>query len=146
MDFRRILPGEVERVAEFAIRGLRPFRYPLYLDRDKVRATIDHFAHSTRDFHLAAFDGDELVGGIAVFVSSMPWFERSEAHVLMFFADRPGAGLPLLRAAMRWVDRQMGIRRVLWPLEDDANAERYARIARRYGFNRRQTVLLAYKE
>ncbi len=146
VDMRRISIDEVDTVAEFAIRGLRPERYPLHVSEARVRAAIRHFATSQTDFHLAAFDGPRMVGGIAVLVSPILWFERTEAHVVMFFCDPPGAGAALLRAAMQWAKRNPAIRRVLWPLEDDADAQRMQRFARRFGFDRSQHVMLAYKE
>lgn len=146
MEYRRITIDEIDRVAAFAIRGMRPDRYPLHMDPARVVATIRHFAGSTTDFHLAAFEGTRMVGGVALLVTPMLWFERAEAHVVMLFADAPGAGFRLLREAMRWASAQPGIRRVLWPLEDDADVARLARIAARFGFNRGHQVLLAYKE
>lgn len=146
MDYRRIDIADVDVVAAFALRGLRPERVPMQASRERIAATVEHFRRTESDFHLAAFDGREMVGGIAVAVSPMLFFERAEAHVVFLFAVRPGVGFRLLRAAMTWADRQPHIRRVLWSLEDDAEHERLARIAGRYGFNRRHALLAAYKE
>lgn len=150
LTYRKINAADVEQVAAFAIVGMRPQRYPLVMSNERIKATIKHFMNSATDYHLAAFDeAGRMVGGIALYVAQMPWFERAEAHIVMLFATVPGAGFRLMREAMRWVAQHMGIRRVLWPLEDDVTtveAQRIERIAQRYGFNRRQTVMLAYKE
>lgn len=147
MDYRRINPEDISHVTEFVIQGLRPDLYPLHLSKTKIRSACEFFMKSQADFHLAAFDGGKMVGGIAVHVAEMLWFQRSEAHVVMFFATVPGVGFKLLRAAMQWVHGHIGIRRVLWPLEDDAPSQRMQSIAaRRFGFNRSQQVLLFYKE
>lgn len=146
MEFRRITPSDVEHVINFAMLGMRPERYPLHVSRTRVRAVVEHFVMSQGDFHLAAFDGGRMVGGIAVLVSQMLWFQRAEAHVVMFFAVVPGVGRRLLREAMRWFRDNAGLRRMHWPLEDDAQVERLTRMGRRAGFNRQHSVLLAYKE
>lgn len=147
MDFRRLTPNDLDQAIEFAIKGLRAELYPLHMSPAKVEVAARHFLTSEVDFHLAAFDGDRIVGGIAVHINEMLWFQRSEAHIVMLFAVVPGVGFQLLREAMRWTSEHMRIRRVVWPLEDDAPFDRMAHIAmRRFGFNRSQRVLLSYKE
>lgn len=146
MDYRRIDRSDIGMVVDFAIRGLRPERTPMQVSRERIAATVEHFRASQSDFHLGAFDDTGTVGGIALAVSPMLFFERSEAHIVFLFATSPGVGFRLLRSAMTWAHRQPHIRRVLWSLEDDAEHDRMARIASRYGFNRRHALLAAYKE
>jgi RimJ/RimL family protein N-acetyltransferase len=144
--YRRIDSADIAAVERFAMRGLRSERVPMHLSRERVRAVIEHFARSQTDFHMGAFDGNEMVGGIAVTVVPMLFFERSEAHIVMLFATAPGVGFRLLRAAMTWAQRNPAVRRVLWSLEDDADHDRMERAARRYGFTKRHALVVAYKE
>jgi hypothetical protein len=144
VEYRRITPADVDTVASFAIEGMRPHLYPMHLSPEKVRHVIEHFAHSTRDFQLAAFDGDRMVGGIAALVSDMLWFERCEAHVVMLYATRAGVGRELVRRMFEWVHDQPSIRRVLWAVEFDAPVATM-RWAERAGFNSFNTVASFYK-
>lgn len=125
---------ETDVVTDFAIEGMRPETTSMVVSRQKVRCVVEHFARSTSDFNLLAWRGNELVAGIAVAVIEMLWFERCEAHIVMFRSKAPGVGRSVLRRAMEWCMADMRIKRVLWSLEADVDA-RTARFAARYGFN-----------
>jgi hypothetical protein len=145
VDYRRIQPGDVLQVEAFAIEGMRPALYPMRLSTDKVRATIEHFMRSTSDFHLAAFDGERIVGGIAAAVYESPWFERCDATVVMCRAVVPGVGRRLLAALKAWIADDLRVRRAFFPMEFDAEP-RMQRLLARYGFNSTQTVCVYQKE
>ena len=144
MDYRRIQPDDARQAAAFAIEGARPHLYPMRFSPDKVQATIEHFMRSTSDFHLAAFDGDRIVGGIAAAVYESPWFERCDATVVMCRAVVPGVGRRLLAALRAWIDDDMRVRRAFFPLEFDADP-RMQRLLARYGFSGTQTVCAYHK-
>lgn len=146
MEFRRLHPNEAQAAAAFAIEGMRPGLYPdLILSHYKINAVIKHFMDSTTDFHLAAFDGDRIVGGIAAAAYESPWFERYEATVLLCRAVAPGVGARLLSALREWCDESLMIRRAFFPMEFDASPA-MARLLRRYGFATTQTVCTYTKE
>lgn len=144
IEYRRIQPADAEQAAAFAIQGMRPDLYPMRLSREKVGATIEHFMRSTSDFHLAAFDGERVVGGIAAAVYESPWFERCDATVVMCRAIVPGVGRRLLAALKAWMDDDMRIRRAFFPLEFDADI-RMLRLLARYGFGGSQVVCTYHK-
>lgn len=144
MLIRPIQPGERDAVADFAIEGMRSETVPMVVSREKVVAVIEHFVRPNRDFNLLAWDGDTLVAGIAVAVSEMLWFERCEAHIVMFRSLKPGVGRTLMRHALAWCKADMRIQRVLWSLEADADS-RTTRYASRFGFNT-QTLCVMHKE
>jgi hypothetical protein len=145
MEYRRIGPQDMDQVAAFAIDGMRPHLFPtLRLSPLKVQATIEHFMRSTTDFHLGAFDDGRVVGGIAAAVHESPWFERSDATVVMCRAVVPGVGRRLLAALKAWIADDIRIRRVFFPLEFDADV-RMQRLLARYGFNSTQTVCVHHK-
>lgn len=135
----------MEQVQAFAVQGLRPELYPMRLSAEKVTATIGHFMRSDRDFHLAAFDGDRMVGGIAAAVYESPWFERCDATVMMCRAVTPGVGRRLIAALKAWAEDSPMVRRVFFPLEFDADA-RMQRLLARYGFTSTQTVCAYQKD
>lgn len=145
MEYRRITPADVAQVSAFAVEGLRPDLYPMRFSPSKVQATIEHFMRSTGDFHLAAFDGDRLVGGLAAAVYESPWFERCDATVMMCRATAPGVGRRLIAALKAWVEDDMRIRRVFFPMEFDADP-RMQRFLSRYGFTQTQVVCAYHKE
>lgn len=144
MEFRRVLPADVEAVADFAIQGLRPNLYPLHVSREKVRAMIAHFGQSRIDFNLGAFEDGKPVGIVAVLVSELPWFERREACIVALYATRPGVGWKLLREVFAWYRAEPLLRRLTWPLEFDV-APRMLKIAERYGFNSSNVNMTHYK-
>jgi len=144
IEYRRIQPADVEQVSAFAIEGMRPELYPMRLSRPKVHATIEHFMRSTSDFHLAAFDGDRMVGGIAAVAHESMWFERFDATVVMCRAIVPGVGRRLIAALKAWIDDDIRIRRAMFPLEFDADA-RMQRLLSRYGFGGSQVVCIYHK-
>jgi hypothetical protein len=145
IEYRRIGPGDVDQAAEFAIKGLRPELYPMRLSPAKIDATIQHFMHSTSDFHMAAFDGPRIVGGIAAAVYESAWFERCDATVVMCQAIVPGVGRKLIAMLKAWADDDFRVRRVMFPLEFDADA-RMQRLLARYGFGSTQVVCTYQKD
>lgn len=144
MEYRRITPADQAQVANFCIDGMRVHLYPMRLSLSKVQATIGHFMYSTSDFHLAAFDGPHVVGGIAAAVSESPWFERADATVVMCRAVVPGVGRKLLARFKEWFDDDIRVRRVIFPLEFDAD-QRMPRLLARYGFTIAQTMCVHQK-
>lgn len=144
MEYRRIEMADIEQAETFAIEGLRPHLYSMVLDRSKVRATLEHFIASTQDFHLAAFDGDRIVGGIAAAVYESPWFERAEATVVMFRAVASGVGRELMARLTKWMDDNLLVRRLFMPLEFDASPA-MQRLMRCWGFQSTQAVCVRYK-
>lgn len=145
MEYRRIHEGDIEQVTQFAIAGLRPEMYPsLRVSVEKVQAAMRHFAGSAQDFHIAAFDGTKMVGGIAVAVHPGVFFERSEATVMMLRAVVPGVGRRMLAAFKAWADAQMHIRRVTFVEEFDAGRG-LTRLMGMYGFRQQHTALVYLK-
>lgn len=139
IDYRRIWPSDIDQLTAFAIDGLRPGLYPMRLSPTKIDATIRHFMQSTSDFHMAAFDGGRIVGGIAATVYESPFFERCDATVVMCRATLPGVGRRLIAALKGWADDDFRVRRVFFPLEFDAD-KRMQRLLARYGFAGQQVV------
>lgn len=148
ITFRRITADEVPQAAEFAAGGMDLARHPgVRLSQAKMIEVARHFAASTADFHLAAFDeAQRLVGVIAACVTEMLTFERCEAHVVLCQARGvPGVGRTLIAELRRWADEDMRVRRIQFPEEIGARPG-FARLLRRYGFTRVQRVCLYEKE
>lgn len=139
IEYRRIGPGDIDQAAAFAIAGMRPELYPMRLSTAKIEATLQHFMQSTSDFHMAAFDGSRIVGGIAAAVYESPWFERCDATVVLCRATTPGVGRKLIASLKAWADDDFRVRRVMFPLEFDADT-RMQRLLARYGFCSTQVV------
>lgn len=144
VEFRRLKPSDIEAVTAFAVQGMRPDLYPGHLDMNKVRTTVRHFCHSASDWHLAAFDGDQVVGICAVQVSEQPWFERHQATVVALYAVVPGVGRRLVRDLMAWYGEQPMLRRLHWPQERGASRAT-CRFGRMAGFDKQVAVLMHEK-
>lgn len=146
MEFRRIVDGDMERVSRFVVDGMRSYLYPVHLDHAKITATIQALIDDTdQHWQLAAFENNGgMVGGLGALVVEMPWFERSEAHIIMFRATRVGVGDTLMHRFFEWVRNNIMVRRVFWPLEFDAPLA-MLRLARGYGFNGNHAVASFYK-
>jgi hypothetical protein len=135
VEYRRIQPAYAAQAAAFAIQGMRPDLYPMRLSREKIDGTIAHFMQSTSDFHLAAFEGERIVGGIAAVAHESPFFERCDATVVMCRATLPGVGRALVAAMKAWADDDIRIRRVMFPTEFDARPG-MLRLLRGLGFSK----------
>lgn len=143
MELRRLRPTDFDRVANYAIQGMRPHLVPLVLSRDRVLTVVAHMASSEQDFHLVAEHEGELVGAIAAIASPMLWFERWDATVVMCRATHPGAGAQLVRRLMDWARDDLRIKRVVFPMEFDA-PRAMARFLRMNGFGAPQGLAVAY--
>jgi hypothetical protein len=143
VEFRRMQHDDLEAVYRFTVEGLRAHLYPLHLAPERVRAIIRHFIDTPQDFHLAAFDGPVMVGGVGAAVSPMLYFERCEATVVMCRAVQPGVGRHLLTEMMTWARSDMRIKRVLFPMEFDA-PRAMARYLRSLGFEQPQGLAVAF--
>lgn len=140
-----MVEADLAKAKPFVVAGLRVDKYPLHLDHGKVDAVLRTFCEPHPDrFQLAAFRGDAIVAGIAAAVMPMLWFQRCEAHVVMCRSVYPGAGVRLLHALKAWVDADMRIRRIVWPMEFDADA-RTLRLASLCGFQHQMTLCASYK-
>lgn len=144
IEYRMVADNEVQQLAAFAIEGMQPHRYPLHVSRFNVVALIRLIQKGEPHFGLAAVRDGEIVGAIAAFVTQMAFFERCEAHVVMCRAVAPGVGRKLISALRSWVDADMKIRRVQFPIEEFADP-RIGKLLKRYGFDRVQTNAMYYK-
>ncbi len=137
-EYRRMTTGDVDTVTDLAVKALAPSAvFGLSIDRAKVRAMVWGFANAPDHFHLIAFDSGRAVGAVALYVLPSWFFEGSEAHVVMTYADRPGPGKHLIDAMMAFIAGNDAIKRAIWPMNDpsDPRAAAMGRmVKRRYGF------------
>lgn len=143
IEYRRINIGDVESLTALAIEAI-PKEPEVHLSRDKIRATVSHFAIHREHFQLAAFEHGQPVGGIAMWVSEMPYHVGSEGAVMFCFSKAPGAGYRLVREMIRWVFNDMRIRRVSWAMNRGYDP-RIKTLALRCGFTGAHDVLVHYK-
>lgn len=120
-EYRRITEADVPQTLAFAKEGLRPERSRMVFSPARTEAVVRHFERSQTDFHLAAFDGDRMVGLVAAAVGDMPFFERCEAHVYVLYATVPIVGRVLIRRLLTWFRNSFHLRRLVWAQNDDAD-------------------------
>lgn len=143
MELRRLCREDLDRVANYAVEGMRPHLVPLHLSMDRVRAVIRHLEISEQDYHQVAEHDGQIVGAIAAVASPMLFFERWEASVVMLRATMPGAGAALVRGLMQWARDDIRIKRVVLTMEFDAPRS-MARFLRMNGFGAPQGTAVAY--
>jgi hypothetical protein len=149
MEFRRIRLAEVDAVTDLAVEALATYssHVPLHVDRTKIRTLVNTFCVHREHFHQVAFEQGVPVAALALYVSEIPFYERSEGHVMICYARRAGACLPLIHSMMRWVRDDMRVRRVQWAMNEHSTAvgRLCAMLQRRWGFDRRFDNLVYYK-
>ena len=92
----------------------------------------------------AAFEAGVCVAALAVLVSEMPFHEKCEGHVFFAFATKAGAGAMLFREMRGWFDREMLVRRVVWPMNERFDP-RMRYLARRFGFTSEAPMFVLWK-
>jgi hypothetical protein len=145
ISYRRINNEDKEVVHNFVIEGMRADLYPLHLNDEKIDRTIQAMIDDYKHWNLAAFDDEgRMVGGLGALVVEMPWFDRCEAHIVMFRSTHQGVAATLMKQFFKWVEDNPLIRRVFHPLEFDASPA-MVRLSRSYGFNGAHVVSSYYK-
>lgn len=82
------------------------------------------------DHHAAVADGDEgLVGYVGMVRAPRPWGPGNQVSVVAWYAERPGAGMALLREAERWAAGDQ-----ILVLVNPGADERLARVMARRGY------------
>jgi hypothetical protein len=150
--YRRIVPQDVPRVTDLALRALASSgEYPLHPSRPKVERMVGHFAVDRASFGMAAFTEDNLpVAAIALYVLESPFYERHEGHVVMCWSEDPGTGMRLIRQMMDWVKADIRVRRVIWAMNESDGVHSVAHrfgelVKRRFGFRSSHDNLVYYK-
>lgn len=146
MYLRRVTLADVAEVAAYAEGVLRALPdVPLHVSTAKVRGMVAQFAIERQHLGLVVVDAERIVGAIALWVAEMPFHERCEAHIVFCHASLPGAGTPMIRAAMDWVHRDMRIQRVQWCMNVGQDERLGRLLARRHGFVTKVDNLIFYK-
>lgn len=142
IDYRTITPADVPAVTGFALDALHwaVRDEPLHIDANKVVAAVMYFAITPGHFQVAAFDKGKCVAALAAYVAEMPWFERSEAHVVFCLSTVPGIGIRMIRDLLSWAHSDMRVRRITWLMNDGADRMPHV-IKRRFGFSKRETLV-----
>ena len=143
IEYRRINIGDVEALAALAFEAV-PDEPEVRLSRAKILNMVSHFAVHREHFQLGAFENGTPVGGIAMWVSEMPFHVGCEGSVMFCYSKAPGAGYRLVREMIRWVFNDMRIRRVSWAMNRGYDP-RIKTLARRCGFASGFDVLVHYK-
>lgn len=114
MIVREAKPTDIDAILELGARLLRespvlPPHHPL-----KARKALAFFISSARNCLYVAEKNGEVVGFIAGAIDEFWWSTIKYASDVAFFVapEHKGAGLPLVKAFMRWVDKFPRVRYV----------------------------------
>ena len=143
IEYRRIRLTDVDELSAFA-RAAMPDEDEFVVSAEKVVSMVTFFAVHHEHFQLAAFKDGNVVAGVAMLVTEMPFYERGEGSIVFCYATEPGTGYRLLRALVQWVNRDMRVRRVTWSMNRGFD-ERMRKIARRLGFQSEFPTLMYCK-
>lgn len=132
IEYRRARPADVASVTRLALRALRKCTTQV-VDEHKVIEMVTFFATHHEHFQCAAFEDEEAVAGVAMYVTEMPFFERGEGTIAFCYSERPQAGVTILRRLMNWVNNDMRVRRVSWGMNEGFD-HRIMNLAGRLGF------------
>ena len=143
---RPIGSSDIEAVTALGVEAANTAEgIPAVMSAEKVRAMVSFFANDgDGHFNLVAFDEGVPVAGIAAYVQEMPFFERSEAQVVMCFSKSHGIGCKLIRALIQWADSNMAVRRIVWVM-NEGNEKLASQMARVFGFKHRLDVCVRYR-
>lgn len=134
MSIRPAQPKDRARVVELATRAVSVDPLPLRVDKERMGASFDEVVAGNQHFMWVAEHEGVVVAGLAAHVSDGFWFQRSQASVLMFYTEQPGAGIALIREFARWVKSRPVIKMAVFSLERNADP-RIVKLLSRLGFN-----------
>lgn len=93
---------------ELAMRGLRTMKFDGVVSQGNVDAVFEELRTGRHYAEVAEEDG-KIVAYFAALIVPHLWFERSQMQVVGWYSEARGAGMELLRRAIRWMREQMGI-------------------------------------
>lgn len=131
-----IRPASLQDVnAILSVATSQARRYPLRADRDKMKAVITEAISGASNFAMVdEVDGD-IRGILIALVGDNLWAQRKFANVTLWWSDKPGSGVALLRRFKEWVTSRRAIRIAGFAPDLDLDPRIYA-IFERLGFEK----------
>lgn len=110
--------------------------YPLRPDRDRMRVVLIELISAPSHFAWICTEHDVVRGVLLAMVSDNLWAQRRHANILLWWSERAGKGVSLVRTFKRWLKDRRGIRVAGFSPDEDLG-ERTLQLMELLGFNRR---------
>ena len=136
---------DVNAITRLGIEALSRDRpKQMLISRDKIRAMIITIINEEKHFGWVAEEDGEVVAGVGALVHEMLFFERQQCSVVMYYCNKPGAGIALLRHLMKWAKSKSYIKMIEFTLERTGN-ERVKKLLGRLGLTESLPILMHIK-
>jgi hypothetical protein len=110
-------------------------QYPLRADRSKMNSVIVEMISNPSDFAIVDEVNGRIRAVLLAFVGDNLWAERKFANVALWWSNKPGSGIALLRRFKEWVTSRRAIRIAGFAPDIDLDPRVYA-IMERLGFEK----------
>lgn len=84
--------------------------YPLRADKDRMKAVIIEVISSRSHFAMVDVHNGIVRSVLLAMVGDNLWAQRKFANVMLWWSDKPGSGVNLLRRFKKWVVSRRAIR------------------------------------
>lgn len=122
MTIRIAVPADIPAIVSLGIEALERGAYEkLVISHERVEAIARECVSAASNFAWVAEHDGQVVAAVCGFVSPCLFYERNQFNICQFYTRVPGAGLPLLRQALRWARARPAIKIIVFTLEGDAD-------------------------
>lgn len=119
---RKARPDDLNAIVALALEALRIDAYEeLVIDPERVRAMARECVSAATNFLWVSEIDGEIVGAIGALVTPNLFHERSCANVMMWYCKRPGDGVALMLAFLRWARSRPAIKMIQYTAERNAD-------------------------
>lgn len=140
ITIRRARPTDTDAIVELGIEALSTNPYPtMVIAPDRVRAVARIVISGAGNVCLVAEQAGKVVAAVSATIDPCMFYERSQASVVQFYTRVPGAGVPLLRAFLRWARSRRMVKLIVFTLEMGADP-RIGTLLRRLGLTQQLPV------
>ncbi len=106
-----IRPATLQDVsAILSIGTVLAIDYPLRVDKNRMKATIVETVSSRSDFAMVDEYNGIVRAVLLAVVGDNLWAQRRFSSIILWWSDKPGSGVKLLRRFKRWVESRRAIR------------------------------------
>lgn len=137
ITYRAATPQDAERadLRALALRGLATMEFAGTVSQPQLSEVLRAATSGSHYAEIAEIDG-RVVAYFGALIVPHLWFERFQMQVVGWYTEVPGAGLELLKRALRWMREQMRITLMVVtvnPITDSKAARAMNRLMRQTG-------------
>lgn len=145
MAIRAAKPSDIDAVYRLGLNALESDPFDgLLIDKNKVRQTALACVSSAKNFCMVSEVDGEIVAAVSAIVHQMMFYERQQASVVQFYAEKPGEGVKLIRELFGWWKSRPGIKMLCFTIECGADP-RIIKLLQRLGCKQELPVMMAIK-